>query len=216
MTLKEDILKKLGELKGGAQSELLKTKIENIYDLIDITSDSNLTAIPSIEAFLNRGSCVKSCLDESDERLLSRMMEELRVNKQKEVKADAICEMRKTKKTGVIVGMVVLCIIAAVAVILGVLGALEKISNAWCDIIGVVDCMFGILFFVYELYDDKIKESAINNGDAEVIKKYVVKIGKVVNSGSNSININAPIGDNNTVINGLTAEQIDSIFNARK
>ncbi len=84
----------------------------------------------------------------------------------------AISEMRKSKKGTYIAVIVLLGIFAILASTLGIFSAIGKIDSAWGNIIGTLDCAFGILFFAYELYDDKVKESAIACEDAQVIEKY--------------------------------------------
>ena len=80
--------------------------------------------------------------------------------------------MRNSKKGCYIALICVLSFIALGAFLLGVLGALNIIPEFWASLVGVLDCFFGIMFFAWEIYDDKVKESAIDNNDYDVVKKY--------------------------------------------
>lgn len=88
-------------------------------------------------------------------------------------KQEAVLGFRQSKKPLVIGVMCFLSVCAVSAVVFGILGIVRGgVFEHVSDIIGIVDCVFGILFFTYELYDDKVKTSGIENGDAELIAKY--------------------------------------------
>ena len=166
-----DILKGLKK----TSDELSILRIDNIIDLVKILPEDDWTKIPSIKFLISIDNAPSSVLNNIPS-LLIQMLDELRALKRDEqiqVKEMTIVDMRKSRR-GVVIGVTAILIaIACCAIVLGVLSAFGNISGVWCDIVGVVDCMFGIVFFVYELYDDKIKESKINCGDVETIQKYL-------------------------------------------
>ena len=110
-------------------------------------------------------------------------------------KTSAKVEMRNRKKGRYIALICVLSVIAFGAFSLGVLGSLEIIPGFWSSLVGVLDCFFGIMFFAWEIYDDKVKESAIDNNDYDVIRKYgstylkncKVTIGKQINKNKGDV-----------------------------
>lgn len=210
---KEKLFLKLGEFKGKTKNQASELRIDNIVDILQSVPESEVNKFSSIKSFEKLCNSTPSRIDDGD-LLIEKMLIELRTwknEKQKEVKETAICEMRKSRKGVIITVIFVLAIIAGIAVALGALSVIGKISSSYCDIIGVADCMFGIIFFIYELYDDKIKESEINKGDSNIIQKYLYKSGKISSSGNGSVNVTGTVNGNITV--GLTAEQIQQLFN---
>ncbi len=212
MMNKQDLIFKLGEQKGATDSAESKLRIDNILDILNIISEEDLNKLPSIKEFEDQMSYPHSALDNHD-FLLVKMLNELRAwknDKQRAVKETALCQMRKSRKGGVVAAIVILAMLAGIAVTLGILSAFQQINSVWCDIVGVADCTFGIVFFIYELCDDKIKESEINAGNQELICKYGVKTGNIKKSGKGSSNVTGIVQGNISV--GLSADQVSELF----
>lgn len=217
----QDLKDKLNVLQGQyASSEITVEKIKHLLDLVDRIPDCVSEVIRSIKYFystLDNPSRTDADLND----MLDTMIDEARnfINqKQERIKETAVAEMRKSRKGPVIAAIVVLSILAGVAVVLGILGAFNVMPEVCCDIVGVADCMFGIVFFVYELYSDRLAVSEINSGDKETIKKYTkqipIRIGQQVNI--NSQVINAPVYGN-VIMNTISkpkeiSEAISKLF----
>lgn len=191
----QELKNKLHELKGRYNScEPTVIRIEHLIDLIDRIPDSAGKVMRSVEYFFSICD-TPSLLETNLNGILDSLIEEAHSyikSKQKHIQKVAIVEMRTSRKGFVIAAIVILSFIAGVATVLGVLGAIGKISGSYCDIVGVADCTLGIIFFIYELYSDKLNESKINSGDEDTIKKYTkqipIHIDQQVSVGSQVIN----------------------------
>lgn len=175
---KSDLIAKMNVLKGKmTEDESCVLRINNMIDLLERFPDLGIEMTPSIKYFIS--ICDNPSRLSNLNTTLDSMIEEARSyikSKQQHIKEAAVIKMRKSRKNWIIAVMVALSFIALGAAVFGVMNAIGKISGAWCDIIGVLDCTGGILFFVYELYDDKIRETKINNGDVEEIEKHTKEI----------------------------------------
>lgn len=232
---KHKVLMKLSEEKGkAANNELRKTRIDLVTNIVenDII-DSDINNIKSLVAFFNKDENQTSRLDDFDNDL-NLILNELNAWTQKqdnlknEIKTNAISEMRKSKKKGNAIAIIVLSSVAIAALVLGVLSALEIISVVYCSLLGVLDFVAGVSFFVYELNDDRRKEREINNGNAEVITQYanpeivakkIKTTGDIINSGAGSVNITGKVKGNITIDGKTVKEQkeyISDLFKKEK
>ena len=205
--VKDQLSKLEGEYKNKG-NEITVEKIKHLQDLVDkIIPDCVCEVIHSVKYFLLTQRN-QSCLDANINDSLDSMIDEARAYievKCERIQKTAITEMRKSRKGSVIVAIIILSSIAGIAAVLGVLGAVGIMSEVYCNIVGVVDCIFGISFFIYELYSDKLVVSEINSGDTEKIKKYtkeiplignIIHIEKQENKAGNVINSGTWIGSN--------------------
>lgn len=205
---KIETTKKLGELKPQAD-ELGKFLIDEICELIDRLPERNLKKIEKslalIDNYIYRSSRIED-LNSYLKSLNSELKEQLE-EAQKHVKDEALSTMRKGKKKKAIGVIVFLGIVTGAVLALGILSALEFIPAVWCNVIGVFDCAFGLLFFIYEYCDDKVNEANISAGDMETIKKYHKGSGDISNTGNGSVNVSGKVKGNITI-----GEDIDKLF----
>lgn len=196
---KADFIAQLGEYKAICHTK--KTLIDNIVSIVDFMTESDILSIDSLKNFAEQGNGSHPSRMDDSSQLFDRMLSDsvAWMKEQKSIISNAVSQMRLSRKGLVIFAIAVFVFLAATAVVLGVLSVLGKISEAWCNIIGIADCAFGISFFAYELFEDKVIESKINNGDIDTIKKYYteinIKTGKVENTGDGIINPGVCYGD---------------------
>lgn len=209
MMTKTEMAKKLGELKPKVD-ELGKFLIDEICDLINRLPEKNLEKteklIGSIDNYLYRESRVDnidSYLESAHTELKKQLGEA-----QRQAKGEALSAMRERKKKGGLWVIAILSAVTGVVLALGILSALEFIPSVWCNVIGICDCAFGIVFFIYEYCDDKLNEASINAGNAETIKKYHKGSGDIINSGNGSVNITGGKVKGNITI----GKDIDDLF----
>lgn len=186
---KTDFINKLNQLKNNPTYNV--TQIDQIIDIIN--TDEEIIKIKSFREFYERLQFNGSRLDDYS-ALLDRML----ADSIERLKPTAVYAMRQRRKGLVVIVIAILILLALTAMVLGILSAMGKISEVWCNIIGVADCVFGISFFAYELFDDKVQESKIDSGDYATIEYYIKKIktGKIVNKGNgNFSNTGTVIGD---------------------
>ena len=174
---KQEILYKLYEKTGEEKDETCKALVGNICDLIKFLSDDiDLKNFPLLASFLRTET--RSRLDDivkELESVLNELHNYLSKNPTKEIKAAAIQNMRNAKKKPNIIVISIFVAVAIVVLVFGILSAVGKISSVWCNVFGILDCVLGIGFFVYELYDDKLNKQKIDDGNPEIIAKYVIK-----------------------------------------
>lgn len=206
---KIEMAKKLGELKPKAD-ELGNYLVDEICGLINLLPEDKLKkaekSMGLIDNYLYRGSRIDD-VDVFLESIHTELKKQLEIV-QKKVKDEALGEMRKRKKKGAVWVIVILAVATGAVLALGILSALELISEVWCNVIGVLDCVFGLSFFIYEYCDDKLNEASISAGDAEVIRKYYKGSGDINNSGDNSVNITGGKVKGNITI----GKDIDKLF----
>lgn len=206
---KTEMAKKLGELKPKA-SDLGKFMIDEICELINRLPEKNLAkaerSIGCIDNYLYKESKIEN-VDSYLESLLIELKKQLE-EAQKRAKDEALGSMRERKKKRAVWVIVWLGIVTGAVLALGVLSALELIPAVWCNVIGVCDCAFGLIFFIYEYCDDKLNETSINAGDAEVIKKYYKGSGDISNTGKGSVNITGGKVKGNITV----GKDIDELF----
>lgn len=186
---KSELKEKLDTLKGEyKQHESVVLKIENIRDLLlfDAITDNtiqDLKSIKNFEEYLKNVTTLTS-INPFLEPILSDLREIINKDTEQKgekeavhtVRSKAVIKMRKSGKTRVKVGIVVLSVIAFVALLCGILylcGVLAEIGDVICNFLGIFDCVAGIIFFAYELYNDKLRETEINDGDYEYLKNYL-------------------------------------------
>lgn len=205
---KIETTKKLGELKPQAD-ELGKFLIDEICDLIDCLPERNLKKVEKsiglIDNYLYRASRIED-VDSYLESLHGELKKQLE-EAQKRAKDEALTSMRAGKKKRTIGLIVFLGIVTGAVLALGILSALELIPAVWCNVIGVCDCVFGLIFFIYEYCDDKLNEANINAGDMETIKKYHKGSGDISNTGNGSVNVSGKVKGNITI-----GGDIDKLF----
>lgn len=181
---KTDFINKLNQLKNNSTYNV--TQIDQIDQIIDIiNTDEEIIKIKSFREFYERLQFNDSRLDDYS-ALLDRML----ADSIERLKPTAVYAMRQRRKSSVMIVIAILILLALTAMVLGILSAMGKISEVWCNIVGVADCVFGISFFAYELFDDKVQESKIDSGDYATIEYYIKKIktGKIVNKGNGNFN----------------------------
>ncbi len=206
---KNEMAKKLGELKAKA-SDLGKFLIDEVCDLINRLPDRNLRKIEKTFDLIDNYLYRDSRIDDVNDYLTSLHIETKRqlFEAQKHAKDEALSLMRKEKKKRAVWVIVFLGILTGFVLALGILSVLELIPVVWCNVIGVCDCVFGLIFFIYEYCDDKLNEASISAGNAETIKKYYKGSGDIINPGESSVNITGKVKGNITVID----EVIDELF----
>lgn len=204
---KIEMAKKLGELKPKAD-ELGNYLIDEICELINLLPEDKLKktekSISLIENCLYRESRIEN-VDAYLESIHTELKKQLEATQQR-AKEEALGEMRKRKKKGAVWVIVILAVVTGAVLALGILSALELISGVWCNVIGVLDCVFGLSFFIYEYCDDKLNEASISAGDAEVIKKYCKGTGDISNTGKGSFNSTGKVKAKNIIV--ANAEKI--------
>lgn len=181
--------------------EVGKFIIGEICELIGRLPEESLKKVVSITGFINNWKNGGSSLDDINKDLmivhteLKKQVAEVRG----QIKDEALCALHGKKKKRSIIVIVILSLIAGVVLTLGILSAFEIIPAVWCNVIGVVDCTLGLIFFIYEYCDDKDKEANINAGDLQTVRKYVKTTGDISNSGTNSVNITGKVKGNVSV-----------------
>ncbi len=214
-TLKEKLIELKGEIKN--QDELNAIRIDNILDLLeseDISEDliCSLKSIVPFEKALNAPSSVLKNYSGPIQLLLDELREKVKLKKEEEqnyvrtLSTSAICQMRVKSKGRIFAVILGLGILAGVAILLGILAATNVIGewgDVCVDLIGVFDCVAGLIFFAYEFYNDKVNEGKINDGDFETVKKYLseedimdifrstVKTGDII--GSTGVNVTGKV-----------------------
>lgn len=187
---KSEFVSRLKELKqdGGKEAQINK-----IISIVNIIPDEDILKIPSFKEFSDRIAFNPSRLDD-----YSALLDSMSADATEWLKPTAVYAMRQRRKSSVMIVIAILILLALTAMVLGILSAMGKISEVWCNIVGVADCVFGISFFAYELFDDKVQESKIDSGDYATIEYYIKKIktGKIVNKGNGNVSITGTvIGD---------------------
>ncbi len=200
--IKTEMTKKLGELKPKVD-ELGKFLIDESCELIDCLPENRLKkaekAFGLIDNYLYRESRIENADSylESLHAELKKQLEDVR----KQVKDEALGSMRASKKKRAVWVIVILAVVTGAVLALGILSALEYIPAVWCNVIGVCDCSFGLIFFIYEYCDDKLNEANISAGNTEVIRKYYEGSGDINNTGKGSFNNTGKIQAKNITIN---------------
>ncbi len=206
---KIEIAKMLGELKPKVD-ELGKFLIDESCEIINRLPEKSLKKsveiIGLIDNYLCRGSRIENA-NSYLENLYAELKKQL-LEAQKHIKDEALSSMRENKKKRAIRTIVFLSIVTGVVLALGILSALEFIPAVWCNVIGVFDCAFGLIFFIYEYCDDKLNEANINAGNAETIKKYHKESGDISFTGDGSVNITGGKVKGNIIVN----RDIDELF----
>lgn len=207
--VKTAMIKKICELKPKA-GELGKFLIDEICELIDCLPEKNLKKVEKLFDLIDNYLDRDSKIDNVDSYLASihTELKKQLFEAQKQIKDEALSSMRKKKKKRLMSVIVMLGIITGVVLTLGILSALGFISDVWCNVIGVIDCAFGLIFFIYEYCDDKSNEASIEAGDSATIKKYFKGTGDISNSGDGSVNVTGKVKGNITI-----SADIDKLFN---
>lgn len=215
---KIEMARKLGELKPKAD-EFGNYLIDEICGLVDRLPEKNLEKIEklfkSIDNYLYRESRIEN-VNSYLESLHTELKKQLEAV-QKQAKDEALGSMRASKKRGAVWVIVILATVTGAVLALGILSALELIPAVWCNVIGVLDCVFGLSFFIYEYCDDKLNEASINAGNVKVIKKYYKGSGDISGTGKGSFNNTGKVKAKNITISNTEEIQepehfIDELF----
>lgn len=215
---KIEMAKKLGELKPKTDG-LGNYLIDEICELINLLPEDSLKktekSISLIDNYLYRESRIEN-VNSYLETLHAELKKQLEIV-QKQAKDAALGSMRASKKKGALWVIVILAIVTGAVLALGILSALEFIPAVWCNVIGVLDCIFGLSFFIYEYCDDKLNEASINAGDADAIKKYYKGSGDISGTGAGSFNSTGEVKAKNIIVNNTGKNQdpdhfIDALF----
>lgn len=215
---KTEAAKKFGELKPKAD-DFGKFLIDEICELLNRLPEKGWGKAEKLIGFIDNYISRESKIENTNsylESIYTELKKQLE-RAQKQAKDAALGSMRKRNKKGAIWAIVILGIITGAVLALGVLSALGMISAVWCNVIGVLDCVFGLIFFIYEYCDDKLNEASINAGNAETIKKFYKGSGDISGTGAGSFNNTGKVKARNITIGDAGKIQeperfIDEIF----
>ena len=140
-----------------------------------------------------------------------------------EIKQSAVRTMREVKKSKIIGVISALFVVLLGSIALWILSIFGVLSQAWGELTGIVDLTFGITFFTYELYDDKLQESEILDGDAKTIKKYInISVKQKATRGGSNVAPGATVGNlvtgnNNQIsVHEFKINDVDGLFKQKK